>query len=278
MFQYATGLAVARRLGVEYKLDLTPFEGRYTLHPYGLSHLNIEAQPASRQEIMRLRNRRLKSLPKFMRPTLERRNTHYRNLSLHFDPQVLSLPDPVYLEGYFQSERYFNAIEEDIRVEFMFKTPPSEANREMAERIKNTKGATAVHVRRADYVSDETTNALHGTCSPHYYKKAMHMLYDRERDVSAFVFSDDPNWAEQNLELNVPMCVVRLNAAEKGYEDLRLMSLCRHFIIANSSFSWWGAWLGNRENKCVLAPENWMRDPQLNSPDVYPADWIKVNA
>ena len=278
MFQYAAGFAVARRLGVQFELDLTPFAGRYSLHQYGLIHLSISAATATQEDIKELRNRRLKSLPKFMRPSLERKRTHYRNLSLHFDPRVLSLPNPLYLEGYFQSERYFKSIERDVRAEFEFKTPSSRENEIFAERIAHAKNATAVHVRRADYVNDPQTNARHGTCSPAYYFEAIRLLVERVGESNAFVFSDDPDWAKENLKLGVPTCVVRHNPPERGFEDLRLMIKCKHFIIANSSFSWWGAWLSANPNKLVFAPERWMRDPELNSEDVYPDEWIKVSA
>jgi len=277
MFQYAAGLATARRLGVSYELDLTPFEGRYSLHKYGLAHLNITAAAAAREDIKKLRNRRLKSLPKFMRPSLEKKRTHYRNLSLDFDPRVLSLPDPVYLEGYFQSERYFKSIEREVRAEFAFRTPPSPENESFVDLIANSPNASAIHVRRGDYVSDAKTNARHGTCSPAYYRESMRVLLERVGRASAFVFSDDPDWAEENLDLGVPTCIVRHNPPEKGHEDLRLMTQCKHFIIANSSFSWWGAWLSISANKLVLGPERWMRDPNLNLNDVYPSEWIKVS-
>ena len=278
MFQYAAGLTVARRLGTDFMLDLTPFEGGYKLHRYGLNHLNISAPAASREEIGRLKNRRLKSLPKFMRPALEKKRTHYRNLSLAFDPRVVQLQAPIYLEGYFQSERYFKEIEGDIRREFSFRTEASDENVRMLEHIRNTPNATAIHVRRGDYVTDTVTHELHGTCSADYYRTAIAKLQEQVREVQAFVFSDEADWAEENLKLEVPTCVVRHNPPERGYEDLRLMAACRHFIIANSSFSWWGAWLSSSPGKTVYAPEKWMRDPALNSPDIYPREWIKVNA
>lgn len=278
MFQYAAGMALARRLGVPHKLDLSAFEHGYELHAYALSSLNISAETATAAEVRALKNRRLKALPKAIRPALEKKRTHYRNLSLKFDPCFFDLKAPVYLEGYFQSARYFEGMEEEVRREFRVKAPPSRENQELLQRISQTDGSIAVHVRRGDYVSDPATLARHGTCSPGYYRKAGSVVREQVKAPHAFVFSDDPAWAEANLELPIPMEMVNLNSAATAYEDLRLMSACRHFIVANSSFSWWGAWLAHSPEKIVCAPERWMADPNVDATDVIAPEWLKVSA
>jgi hypothetical protein len=131
-------------------------------------------------------------------------------------------------------------------------------------------------VRRGDYVQNPVTNARHGLCPLEYYHTAVRTLAAQVPDPQFFVFSDDPDWTQQNLKLPYPTTYVTCNGLERDYEDLRLMSHCRHHIIANSSFSWWGAWLSTFPAKTVLAPSTWFREPPQASRDRVPAGWLTV--
>jgi hypothetical protein len=152
----------------------------------------------------------------------------------------------------------------------------SSPNEEMAHRIGGEESAVSIHVRRGDYVSDAGTNRFHGTCSVDYYHDAVDRISGFAPASHFFVFSDGIDWAKENLRLRQPVTYVDFNDGEKNYEDLRLMSLCKHHIIANSSFSWWGAWLNPNPDKIVIAPKKWFNDPSINTDDLIPNSWLRL--
>jgi hypothetical protein len=180
-----------------------------------------------------------------------------------------------YVQGYWQSERYFAKHATAIRSDFRFKAPLDAENQSLAYEIENCIAAS-VHVRRGDYVTNPVASAVLGACSPNYYIQAMESLSARVPGVQYFVFSDDTPWVREVLLPRCPkMRVVENNRGDHSYNDLRLISLCRHHIIANSSFSWWGAWLREDKEGIVIAPRRWF----ASGPDdhgVVPADWERI--
>lgn len=277
MFQYAIGRALAAKHGTTLVLDTSKFAG-YTLRTYALDHFNIEASLLSDADRAHLE---LAQAPttwagrSFWRvfgrvivPVIKERG-------FEFDPRLLKSPKTCYLEGYWQSPEYFSSIGAQIRKEFTVREPLRGLNRAMAERIGACEAA-AVHVRRGDYVNNPVTARYHGVCDAGYYAAAEDRLRAYARDVQLFIFSDDPDWVEANLRFHSPATVMRDNGSERDYEDLRLMSLCRHHIIANSSFSWWGAWLCADKRKIVIAPEHWFRDAPHDTEDLIPENWLRV--
>jgi hypothetical protein len=193
----------------------------------------------------------------------------------HFDPRILDLPGNVYLDGYWQSEKYFKDIESIIRSEFIVKTMSDPANEAMSERICGTE-SVSVHVRRKDYVSDSATSRIHGGCSLAYYYAAAERIARAVAEPHFFVFSDDAQWARENLDLKYPTTFVTHNGPDKNYEDLRLMTLCNHHIVANSTFSWWGAWLSINPDKMVIAPRKWFAESDLDCRDLIPDSWRTI--
>jgi len=191
-----------------------------------------------------------------------------------YDPNILNTPMNVYVDGYWQSEKYFSDVEDIIRREFRFRNEPDDRNRNMAKEISNME-SVSVHVRRADYLSDPK-NRIFATCSLEYYNTCAAMITEKVPDAQFYIFSDDSNWVKENLHLDFPATFVTHNDAARAHEDLRLITLCKHHIIANSSFSWWGAWLSANTEKIVLAPRNWFTDPSFDSRDLIPSAWIKV--
>ena len=137
--------------------------------------------------------------------------------------------------------------------------------------------AICVHIRRGDYVSDPATARVHELCPPAYYRKGLALAASRLARPKAFVFSDDPNWVRANFSAPVPMTVVDINAPGDACWDLSLMAACRSFVIANSSLSWWAAWLGSAPEKRVIAPESWFKDPGKNTDDLIPAGWARIS-
>jgi hypothetical protein len=179
------------------------------------------------------------------------------------------------LKGYWQSPKYFAPIENMIRRDLRVRTPLSGENKAIAGRIGDSV-AVSLHVRRGDYVTSEITSQYHGTCGAEYYYKAEQLLRDRLGRFILFVFSDEPAWAEANLRFASSTVFVRHNGPDQHHEDMRLMSMCKHHIIANSTFSWWGAWLCQNPEKIIVAPKNWFREAGHRTDDLIPPDWIRL--
>jgi hypothetical protein len=253
MFQYAMARRMAYLHNETLKLDITGFK-EYRLRDYYLHQLNIEAEIATAAEIDCLKRRRIKE--EFF----------------HFDPWILRLRGGLYFEGYWQSEKYFKDIAKVIRSEFTVKIPLSGANLKLADRIKGCE-AVAVHFRRGDYVTNPVTNQYHGICAPEYYRRAAREIANQVPDLHFFLFSDDPEWVAQSVYFEYPVTIVAVNRSDKPHEDLRLMSFCKYHIIANSTFSWWGAWLGTHPGKIVYAPKKWFDKANLYIWDLIPEEW-----
>lgn len=195
-----------------------------------------------------------------------------RETELRYYPEFETWPDPIYLRGYWQSEKYFAHIAPTIRQDYTFPAFSNDQNAEMAARISEDL-AISLHLRRGDYVA---LNA-HGLCDAKYYNTALTRLLDGlTGEPTVYVFSDEPEWAKANLPLPCNKVVVDFNGPDTDFEDMRLMSLCRHNIIANSSFSWWAAWLNTHAEKRVMAPSKWLNDPALQIRDNIPESWEQI--
>lgn len=179
-------------------------------------------------------------------------------------------------DGYWQTEKYFKEIEDKIREIFHFdETKLNESSRTHLQEIKLNKNSVSIHVRRGDYLKNYQNKYLYGNiCTKEYYQSAIEKIRKRIKDpIKFYIFSDDPDWVKQNL-LVPNSIIIECNKGEDSWQDMCLMSYCRHHIIANSSFSWWGAWLGNNKDKIVIAPDVWINSG--DTPDILPVDWIKL--
>ena len=194
-----------------------------------------------------------------------------------FNPDVYKTPSCTTFIGYWQTEKYFNApmIREDIQLA----KPPSEESKRVADEIRGIENSTFIHVRRGDYVSEPHTSKFHGNLSREYYDRAIERIRDSAH-ANFFVFSDDPEWCRAAFP---DFRVIGHNkpgdgkTAGREHEDLWLMSLCRHAIIANSAFSWFGAWLGDEQKgRMVIAPKHWFQDPNQYDGDIVPERWVKI--
>ena len=146
---------------------------------------------------------------------------------------------------------------------------------EIIDEMRSTT-SVAVHVRRGDYVSNAATNLVHGTCDSAYYQRSVTLLADQYGPLKLFVFSDDPAWCRDNLRLGHPTVFVDHNDTQRNCEDLRVMSHARHFVVANSSFRWWGAWLSTSVEKTVCAPARWFRTAKNDETDIVPRTWHRI--
>ena len=277
MFQYACARRLAHALGARLKLDLTAFE-RYGPRRYALDRLSPSAEIAAEREVEDFLRRAgaASRLPRWLRGAIPGlRYEVCQERSFAFDPGVLELRGNILLEGYWQSERYFRDIAEIVRREFRLKSEMSAASASIAARILGS-NAVSVHVRRGDFVSSPEASRLHSVCGADYYLRAAELIAGTEERPSLFLFSDDPAWVRENLRLPFPTTLVGSAGDEDAAEHLQLMSLCRHHIIANSSFSWWGAWLNPRTDKKVIAPQNWFNVQDKDTRDLIPAGWTRI--
>lgn len=192
-----------------------------------------------------------------------------------YDSRRLEASGPLFLEGYWQNEKYFAPIAHVLRKEFVFAEEPSEKNREILARIVDVE-AVAIHVRRTDYTTNHITNQMHGVLSADHYHTCVRHVSEAVRRPHFFVFSDDPEWAKNNIRIKYPCTVIDHNRPPNDHEDLRLMSACRHFVIANSTFSWWAAWLSTYSDKRVFAPRRWLAMDHFDTSDLCPAGWSRV--
>ncbi|MBY0244074.1 MAG: alpha-1,2-fucosyltransferase, partial [Sphingobacteriaceae bacterium] len=175
-----------------------------------------------------------------------------------------------YLDGYWQSEKYFGVHANVIRDDFNF-PDLDKVNKLCAPQIMQS-NSVSLHVRMGDYVN----HPLHGgICTLKYYQQAIELMKSKIEAPIFFIFSNDIEWCKQNLDI-INAVYVTGNIGENSFRDMQLMSLCQHNIIANSSFSWWGAWLNNNRNKIVIAPKIWFNDESINTSDLLPDGWMKI--
>lgn len=277
MFQYAAGRSLALRHSSEFKLDVTAL-GRSESRRYELDSYTIAASVAAPEELVAFEGVSgmwRKCAEQLLDHVLGRSSMrHYREPHFHFDPGLAKQRPPVLIDGYWQSERYFKDVAETIRAELTPRDPLEPANAATAAEIDRVE-AVSVHVRRGDYVSNARTNAYHGTCPLDYYRRAVEYIKARTSKPHLFVFSDDTAWTCANLRSDLPTTYIDANP-NRGFRDMQLMSRCRHHIIANSSFSWWGAWLNPSPHKIVVAPRRWFAGSANDTCDLLPADWVRL--
>lgn len=180
-------------------------------------------------------------------------------------------------DGYWQNEKYFKEIEANIRTEFTLAKPLSTKSLDWKDKILNIQNSVSLHIRRGDYIQNTETNKFHGTCDVDYYKKSIKKTVSmiNSADIEIFVFSDDINWAKQNLSFPYQTHFIS-NLEIPDYEEIYLMSLCKYNIIANSTFSWWGAWLNNNPEKIVIGPKQWFTDKTTDELEILPHTWIQI--
>lgn len=275
MFTYAYAKALNLR-GYEVKIDISGYD-TYALDScergrrYMLDQYDIDLKISSEEENNKHYKKNL-----FFRFINKIKNTNKNILqekSLRFDKSFLSVNDGFYINGYFQSEKYFLDIKDILYKQFSLKNNTNNLVKEYENEILKSKSSCSLHVRRGDFTNAQNIN-IHGVCTKQYYQNAMKLI--NNNDVCYFVFSDDISWVKQNLNIKNAIYVSDQNI--NACDDMYLMSKCEHNIIANSSFSWWGAWLNQNKNKLVIAPKVWFKDEKLQaqSCDIVCDSWMKI--
>lgn len=278
MFQYALG----RHLSIKNKSDLRFNIRSYKDHPLGdysfsLEAFNIDVRNRLitffdflRFKIRQKRSDKMGALTNYL---FADESKYVQEAGFHFNPNVLTLKDNVFLDGYWQNEKYFIDIKDILLKDFTVKSPLQGRNKEMTEKIMTT-NSVSIHVRGRDRLSDPKVKAYFREITKEYYDKAISIVAAKVSKPVFFVFSDDMAWAEKIMQFLLEKIYIKGND-ELPHEDLRLMSLCKHHITANSTFSWWGAWLAQNPNKIVITPQKWSNDKR-DMNERIPAGWIKI--
>lgn len=280
LFQYAIGLRIALDNDLIFKLDVTDVENDFYKRTYSLRHFNITENIASKTDLKYLQRSRRRLFRMANRLIPFNKSYEVKEKSPCFDHDVLRPYKKVYLNGFWQSEKYFKSIEDILRKELTVKKPLIDQNLKTANDIIKT-NSVGIHFRRLHGVStDGNTNikeaTMYGKLPIEYYNLALRYLSNKYNNLTLFIFADDPEWVKENAEFRFPTNFVTHNTYDKDYEDLRLMSLCKHQIIANSSFSWWSAWLNANPGKIVITPKKQYNDRALYNRDYIPESWIKI--
>jgi hypothetical protein len=279
MFQYAAGRSLSLYLNVELFQDLNDFD-RYRHHngfelhrvfglplrPAKFSHINSAIGLGSSPLARKILKRNLFRIFRGNRFIVE---PHF-----NFWPEFFDVKSNSYLYGYWQSEKYFKQIESIIRDDFSFKQPLEGKNKLIENQISRG-NAVSLHVRRGDYASDSKTRRVMNILDESYYLDAIAYITNKIQKPSFFIFSDDIDWVKKNITICHPKIYIEHNNDFNSYIDMQLMSLCKHHIIANSSFSWWGSWLNPSPKKIVIAPKVWFKN-NYNDNDLIPKSWIRI--
>lgn len=275
MFQYAIGKSISTASKVDFKIDTYKINNsNYISRDFSLSKFNISAELAEISEVKKFHRSKYFDFifGKLYQRNIKLSNKIFEKKTFHFDKEMLSISNG-YLDGYWQCFKYFEDIREILIKEFTLVDEMNFENKLILNQI-NELNSVSIHIRRGDYIKDKKNNTIYNVFGMEYYHNAIDFITNKIDTPYFFVFSDDLEWASKNLELSNATYV---DVNSKGYpeNDLILMANCKHNIIANSTFSWWGAWLNHNPNKITIAPKRWMSTiDDLN--DLYPQNWIRL--
>lgn len=272
MFQYAFGRALSLKNNDTLKFDVGGLERANAVgdiyRPLGLTYFKADVTPATPDEVRNLKYPFgiLSKAMRFLRAKLFRQN------NINWNPAQLEQKGDRYCDGYWQTEKYFSPIRETIIQDFMPRNPIGEQALAIAKQIEET-NSVSIHIRHGDYLNNPHVLKEFGVCSIDYYKNAIESIMKKYPDAKFFAFSDDISWVRENFATYENFTYVSSPAISDS-EEITLMSKCKHNIIANSSFSWWGAWLNQNPSKTVIAPSPWFEN---NSPrDILPESWTTL--
>lgn len=278
LFQYAAARQLADIHQTDLFFDLTWFESipfGNTKRDFELSNYNIKFNTLNGMDRLRCKLYGIRGLNKLsILPALPKKFRRYKEVGFNFEPIFLDLPDSSYLDGYFQSFKYFESIADQIRNELTPVIDYGELDLVVKSKIESVE-SVSIHVRRGDYVTSKASMKTLGVCDLDYYDRAINEIGRRLGNPHFFIFSDDPAWSKENLNVPGSVTYVSHNSGPTAFQDIRLMSICKHHIIANSTFSWWGAWLNKSQNKIVISPRKWFADG-MSSETLIPENWVQL--
>jgi len=279
MFQYAFARQLAHTAATNFQLDLTDLldrsKGDFVYRDYDLPVFRVKEHFSLPTKLVRLAHKpRSSRLSGLVKRRVRAGKTHVKEPHFHFAPGLLQSPTgPTLYEGWFQSPKYFAAVEPGLREDFQFSRPLLPTSAALHEQIRGMENAVCLNVRRTDFLKVDTLN----TTNRDYFLRAADYVAERVTDPYFFVFSDDVAWCRDQLQLPYKSEVV--GHEHKGYKFgnyLRLMATCRHFIIPNSSYAWWAVWLSGREEAVVVAPQRWFNGTEYDTSDLVPQHWVRL--
>lgn len=279
MFQYATGFSLALKNKTQHKIDISTYDNqtRDTPRKFALNVFTITSPIALSEEIKSVTHFNI-----FEKCTNYINQKIFRNFYTDFHPTLftkierkLQSGQSVYLDGNFQSEKNFIEYSTQVKSEFTFKKEFfSDKVKDFSE-VMNKEESVSIHIRRGDYVQDPKTHTYHGVCPISYYLEAVKQIKHKITNPTFYIFTDDPQWVQDNAA-QLPSHINISKHFLKDHEEMFLMTQCKHNIIANSSFSWWGAWLNKNSDKIVIAPTQWVKKQPNPHPNIIPTAWIKI--
>ena len=284
MFQYAFGRALSLHLNTSLKLDLSFLVDRtpvdtHVFREYSLDIFGVDVEVANFKEndtsIFYYLSNPTITLWKIRRRILGC-TLYVEKKDSYLDSEVFSLKGDVYFEGNWQSPKYFEHIDQIIKQDFSFKGELPDNFKKIADEMQKL-NSICLHVRRGDYVWQPYANKFNGVTGIDYFNAAVYHISQSINDPRIYVFSDDIDWCFENIKFDLPVTFVEHEHPNRKPEEyFRLMSLCKHFVISNSTFSWWAAWLSTNQTKIVVAPKKWFEDPTIDTSDLIPDSWIKM--
>ena len=283
LFQYSAARALALRNGASITLDLYWFSivdeltdttpRKFALGPFDLQADSSDTGLPWHRKISLLS--KIKRKLSFFFKTFQEGVPIYSEKHPDFDPLLLEQNCPVWLNGYWQSYKYFDAISDTIKREIGNIGELNKDSQKIYNKITSSE-SICMHIRRGDYVTNPNASKTHGLCSLDYYVKGLQIVSQGLKTPTVFIFSDDPEWVRSNVTVPFPSVIVDVNGTDDAHQDLWLMKSCQRFIIANSSLSWWAAWLAESPKKIVVSPKNWFLSNHLHSSDLIPLDWVRL--
>lgn len=281
MFQYAMARNIALRNNAQLKFDISDFSNPEvgTQRDYSLSIFKIKEAFASQEEVnfyLKYKKNDPKTLSDRIHNLFVANQYKYvERQSFQYESWLEKVRDNTYITGFWPSFRYFENINKTILNDFSLKPKfACKVDHCCLDRINQTQ-SVSLHIRRGDYASDEKTNKHHGLVDMSFYTQAEEIIQKKVGKLHLFIFSDDIPWVKQHLHLQSPVSYVSGKYSKHDWEDLELMKHCKHNVIANSTFSWWGAWLNQNKNKIVISPKKWFNFDR-NLEDLLPKTWIQL--
>ena len=272
MFCYAYAQSL-RQKGFDVKIDISEYKVN-KFREFQLNKFKFELPLSTKEENQKIFSNSV--FYKIFKNTRLDFSKKIREKKFFFDENLLTIKDNSYVVGYFQSEKYFKSLEKILVKHFTLKPALSSYSEKIKRKIQNSNNTVSIHVRRGDFLNSKNVK-VHGLCNLQYYQKSINYLEDKFSKLEYYIFSDDIKWCRDNLKIDNSI-FIDSHKKRIPHEDLYLMSLCKNNIIANSSFSWWGAWLNRNVQKIVIAPKLWLRNKKDNelSKHLIPSSWIRL--
>lgn len=273
MFQYSIGKSIATLKNDTLKLDIS-FYSSQKLRTYALNQFCIDENIASQYEVDKLAGKSESWVKRKLGFKSKRPISYFEEKDICvYDRKVFEYEGDIYLDGYWQCDKYFKNIEEKIKSVFILKNDISKSAKEHLKNIQAT-NSVSVHIRRGDYVDNQKVCRSHGVAPATYYKDAVYTMIRNKGECSFFIFSDDIEWCKDKFDFIERKFFI--DDTQSEYDDLELMRSCKHNIIANSTFSWWAAWLNKNNHKQVIAPKVWFLKPEWRDKNIACDNWIKI--